>query len=341
MCSGLGGKDGFLSIDCAGAGDHQSGEGRLIDVSVSSSTSRNCDEMTRVDVNFTCESQNFLRPNGNVRAVPSPEKNSIVHRPQHSRARLISIGIIAVGIAGGCVLLLSGFFAADAAEVVRVVDGDTVIVKSDGDEKRVRVLDIDTPETVDPSEPEECLGQEASRFTESVLSPGTPVELQFDHDAHDPYGRDLAVIRFDDGKSLAEELARRGLGVPFETGANDARLEPVREAFREAASSGRGFFDDSIDCTVASGLQQLSANEAKIADLDAGSSSSDAAAAAASTVAILSSLSSLETQLGIDSPMAVRAFVLAGKRSDIKNARTAIEDLHQRQERFEKTASNR
>src|SRR5699024_6441526 len=134
------------------------------------------------------------------------------------------------------------FFAADAAEVVRVVDGDTVIVKSDGDEKRVRVLDIDTPETVDPSEPEECLGQEASRFTESVLSPGTPVELQFDHDAHDPYGRDLAVIRFDDGKSLAQELARRGLGVSFEAGVNDVGIEAVRGAVRGGAARGRGCF---------------------------------------------------------------------------------------------------
>src|SRR5699024_10475923 len=107
MCSGLGGKDGFLSIDCAGVGDHQSGEGRMIDVSVSSSTSRNCDELAEVDVSITCDSQNFLCTNGNVRAVPSPEENSIVLRPQRSRTRLISISIIAVGIAGGCGLLLS------------------------------------------------------------------------------------------------------------------------------------------------------------------------------------------------------------------------------------------
>jgi len=50
---------------------------------------------------------------------------------------------------------------------------------------------------------------------------------------------------------------------------------------------------DSIDCTVASGLQQLTDNQAKIAGLGPGSSSSDAAAAAASTVAILNSLAAM------------------------------------------------
>ena len=57
--------------------------------------------------------------------------------------------------------------APGAAQLVeRVVDGDTIIVQGVG---RVRLIGVDTPETVDPRRPVECFGKEASAFTKRLL----------------------------------------------------------------------------------------------------------------------------------------------------------------------------
>lgn len=47
---------------------------------------------------------------------------------------------------------------ADEGRVARVVDGDTALVVVDGDERRVRLLGVDAPESVTPDRPVECFG---------------------------------------------------------------------------------------------------------------------------------------------------------------------------------------
>ncbi|MBQ3764780.1 MAG: thermonuclease family protein, partial [Synergistaceae bacterium] len=54
--------------------------------------------------------------------------------------------------------------------VVRAVDGDTAVIKVDGQERRVRLLGVDTPETVHPNKPVQFYGKEASRFTKDSLN---------------------------------------------------------------------------------------------------------------------------------------------------------------------------
>ena len=77
--------------------------------------------------------------------------------------------------------------------VTRVVDGDTVIVSADGRSEDVRVLGIDTPETVDPRKPVGCYGPQASAYTKHLLT-GRPVRLKYDRVVHDKYGRFLAYV---------------------------------------------------------------------------------------------------------------------------------------------------
>lgn len=83
----------------------------------------------------------------------------------------------------------------DEARVVRVVDGDTIVVDRAGTEVRVRLLGIDTPETVKPDSPVECFGPEASARTHELLD-GQSVLLEADptQDATDAYGRALAYV---------------------------------------------------------------------------------------------------------------------------------------------------
>jgi micrococcal nuclease len=85
------------------------------------------------------------------------------------------------------------------AEVVSHVDGDTVRVRIPGPPdgldvlETIRLIGVDTPETVHPSRPVEAFGREASEFTKSRLL-GKTVYLAFDWDLRDRYGRLLAYI---------------------------------------------------------------------------------------------------------------------------------------------------
>jgi micrococcal nuclease len=93
---------------------------------------------------------------------------------------------------------------------VRVVDGDTVVL--DGQEK-VRLIGVDTPETVDPRKPVERFGHEASTFTTRRLA-GQRVHLAYDWQRTDKYGRTLAYICLE-GELVNEEIVREGYGFAY------------------------------------------------------------------------------------------------------------------------------
>jgi micrococcal nuclease len=81
------------------------------------------------------------------------------------------------------------------ARVDRVVDGDTVHVLVDGDDVTVRLIGINTPETVKPDSPVECFGPESSEFAKQALS-GRTVTLEFDDSQGltDQFDRTLAYV---------------------------------------------------------------------------------------------------------------------------------------------------
>ncbi len=92
--------------------------------------------------------------------------------------------------------------------VERVIDGDTIITD---DEERIRYIGMNTPETVHPSKPVEFFGEEASDKNTELVE-GQIVELEFDIEKIDQYGRTLAYIWLDDeminAKLLAEGYAQ-------------------------------------------------------------------------------------------------------------------------------------
>src|SRR4051812_3461469 len=80
------------------------------------------------------------------------------------------------------------FKSAPAFKVLRTIDGDTIEVEQDGKAVKVRLIGVDTPETVHPSKPVEAFGKEASKFTANLLK-GESVYLEFNKDKTDKYGR--------------------------------------------------------------------------------------------------------------------------------------------------------
>ena len=97
----------------------------------------------------------------------------------------------------------------NAYRVVKVVDGDTIIVDIDGVEERVRLIGVDTFESVHPDEDRNvAYGEIASDFTKSQLE-GKRVTLEYDVQEKDKYGRILAYV-YIDGKMFNKTLLEEG-----------------------------------------------------------------------------------------------------------------------------------
>jgi len=155
-------------------------------------------------------------------------------------------------------------FREGAYDVVRIVDGDTIIIAPagsyprdelpldrrprqplDADQPfptgRLRLLGIDCPESVKPNHPVEPFGPEASQFTREFLS-GGQAELRLDRRRVDQYERFLAYV-FVAGECLNIELVRNGLAEakPYR-GDSASMTRKLYKAQDEAKEEGRGIW---------------------------------------------------------------------------------------------------
>lgn len=100
--------------------------------------------------------------------------------------------------------------------VIEIVDGDTLKVVIDGTVETIRLIGIDTPETVHPSKPVECFGREASRKLEELVQ-GKIVHLEADpsQDATDRYGRLLRYVYLTDNTFVNLQMVRDGYAYEY------------------------------------------------------------------------------------------------------------------------------
>ena len=96
------------------------------------------------------------------------------------------------------------------ATVTRVIDGDSLDVElENGKEETLRLLLVDTPETVHPSKPVMPVGKKASNFAKEYLT-GKKVKLEFDGNKRDKYDR-LLVYLWVNGENFNQLLLEKGL----------------------------------------------------------------------------------------------------------------------------------
>src|SRR4029453_8308827 len=109
-----------------------------------------------------------------------------------------------------CLLSPVSCRAGDERLVVRVIDGDTILL--DGDE-RVRLIGVDTPESVHPRRAVESFAREAAAYVTKRVR-GRRVTLEFDGNTakRDRWGRTLAYVRLEDGSSLNLDIIADGCG---------------------------------------------------------------------------------------------------------------------------------
>ena len=136
----------------------------------------------------------------------------------------------------------------DVVTVESISDGDTLRVTLGEVSTRVRLLNIDTPETHHPSKPVECMGPEATAALKSMISPGDTVVLRYDRRLYDRYDRLLAGV-YADGVLVNAEMARLGYGEPAVFDGNDRFLPEVEAAWEQARANGVGRF--SGECGAA------------------------------------------------------------------------------------------
>ena len=127
------------------------------------------------------------------------------------------------------------------AKVQRVVDGDTFIATVRSRRERVRVIGVDTPESVDPNRPDEPFGEEASTFAKHYLD-GETVQLAGDAEPRDRYGRMLAYVWLRDGTFWNALLAAEGYAQQLTIPPNVTYASLFRRLVGEARRDDRGLW---------------------------------------------------------------------------------------------------
>ena len=137
---------------------------------------------------------------------------------------------------------------ADALYLVEYVkDGDTIVCNIDGESVTVRLIGVDTPESVHSDESKNCPeGVEASEFTKQMLQ-GKMVSLEYDEDRQDDYGRDLAYVYLEDKTMYNIILLEKGYAKTMKIAPKDRYAWKFSAVELKAKMNNVGFWDSYFD----------------------------------------------------------------------------------------------
>lgn len=130
-------------------------------------------------------------------------------------------------------------------KVIKVVDGDTLSLSINGQTETIRLIGINTPETVDPRKPVECFGKQASDKAKSLLS-GQEVALETDpsQGERDKYGRLLGYIFLSDGTFFNKLMIQEGYAYEYTYNVPYKYQVEFKQVAQEAKLAKRGLWAD-------------------------------------------------------------------------------------------------
>lgn len=132
-------------------------------------------------------------------------------------------------------------------EVIKVVDGDTIKVNINGEEKTVRLIGINTPEVVDPRKTVECFGREASAKAKEILeNKKVKLESDFSQDNYDRYGRLLRYVYLEDGLFFNEWMIENGYAFEYTYELPYQYQTEFKNAQRFAQDNKMGLWADGV-----------------------------------------------------------------------------------------------
>jgi micrococcal nuclease len=169
-----------------------------------------------------------------------------------------TVAILAVATAVGvCLVAFGGYSIVRAVTkvfidetefypVTYVKDGDTFDVKIGRKIVTVRMLGIDTPETVDPGKPEQCYGKEASDETKRLLT-GKSVRLKLNpnREEKDRYGRYLAFVYLDE-VMVNQLLLEKGFAREYTFGKAYLYQREFRDVESQAKQGKKGLWGECL-----------------------------------------------------------------------------------------------
>ena len=136
---------------------------------------------------------------------------------------------------------------AELYQVVKVVDGDTISVNMDGKTETLRLIGINTPETVDPRKPVECFGKEASDKAKQLLT-GKKVRLGNDatQGERDKYQRLLRYVWLEDGTFFNKLMIGEGYAYEYTYNTPYKYQEEFKQAEVDARTTKKGLWADNV-----------------------------------------------------------------------------------------------
>lgn len=166
------------------------------------------------------------------------------------RARTLNAVLTAL-----CLVIPCNWLAAEQANVLSVSDGDTVVLRVGHHRERMRLIGIDTPESHPNKRAQKQAlrnhqdiqsiieqGRRAAQFTRNLLPSGSSVNVEYDLERRDHYGRLLGYIWLKNGDMLNETIIKGGYAYPLTIPPNVRYQERFLKAFNEARNAKRGLW---------------------------------------------------------------------------------------------------
>ena len=126
-------------------------------------------------------------------------------------------------------------------EVIRAIDGDTILISVYGTETMVRLIGIDAPESVHPeTEKNTPEGTQASFFLKQYVD-GRQVTLEYDQELKDKYDRTLAYV-YVDGRMLQDVMLAMGMARTLVMEPNTRYQHHFEMLEKTAREGGAGFW---------------------------------------------------------------------------------------------------
>ncbi len=169
---------------------------------------------------------------------------------KRTKKRLLKLGISLVIAGAGYFLAQNppppevlGTTSPGMYRVSEFSDGDTIVVDMNGQQERIRMIGVDTPETKDPRKPVQCFGKAASAFTKQLIG-DQPVRLEADalSSNRDRYNRLLRYVYLPDNRLVQAEIIGQGYGFAY-TSFPFTKSDEFRHLEQIARDQSKGLWD--------------------------------------------------------------------------------------------------
>lgn len=130
-------------------------------------------------------------------------------------------------------------------KVLKVVDGDTLDIDIDGKTERLRLIGMDTPETVDPRKTVQCFGKEASDKAKEILNEKmVSIEADNSQGERDSYGRLLRYVYLEDGTLFNKYMIAEGYAHEYTYQSNPYKYQTdFQETEKQSREAKKGLWN--------------------------------------------------------------------------------------------------